>query len=416
MSPTQLVLQQIPKRNTNFVELQLFSPFPSGCRYKWPYNSIGVGSSMATCCLPVAVGNGHRGGAKKYSSSSLVATSRASDSHQFAPSTLSNRLIPPYLGKFVNHLMLKGKKGTAVDVFACSLQLFLKRLQESRHVSFSLVDETIKKGGKAKARSVERVNAPLQQSMEKGAVRGGTQSPKKDLVSNLSSIGDGALRSPEAPFDGTLLHTTHDRTSPSSSVALLLSRKDPFFLKKPGAHLSGLAFSSPHRSSIGDRSSTPLPPSLLAEGSESYPSQQESWYPIVDRLVPSLQRQVKRVGSFDARQDTHNSGALPPSLLNCLERALGNVEPSLEVRRKKIAGITRQIPSIVPKSRGEGLAIRWIIDSARERRRKQGKMFSECLAEELVSAYHKTGEPRQKRDSLHKLAESNRSFLRYRWW
>jgi small subunit ribosomal protein S7 len=110
------------------------------------------------------------------------------------------------------------------------------------------------------------------------------------------------------------------------------------------------------------------------------------------------------------------SNTLSPSLIICLEQALINVEPSLEVRKKKIAGITRQIPSTLSKSRGQGLAIRWIVESARGRRRKEGKRFSECLAEELVSAYHKKGEPRQKRDALHKLAESNRSFLRYRWW
>jgi small subunit ribosomal protein S7 len=92
------------------------------------------------------------------------------------------------------------------------------------------------------------------------------------------------------------------------------------------------------------------------------------------------------------------------------------VEPSLEVRKKKIAGITRQIPCVVSKSRGERLAIRWIINSARERVKKRGKGLSECLAEELIDAYNRRGEPRQKRDSLHKTAEANRSFLRYRWW
>jgi len=103
-------------------------------------------------------------------------------------------------------------------------------------------------------------------------------------------------------------------------------------------------------------------------------------------------------------------------VLSYLGRAIANVEPSLEVRKKKIAGITRQIPCVVSKSRGERLAIRWIINSARERVKKRGKGLSECLAEELIDAYNRRGEPRQKRDSLHKTAEANRSFLRYRWW
>lgn len=114
--------------------------------------------------------------------------------------------------------------------------------------------------------------------------------------------------------------------------------------------------------------------------------------------------------------NTELSSYKHPSLLSCLEFAVKNVEPTLEVRKKKIAGITRQIPCIVAKPRGQGLAIRWIISAAQEKRRKEGKAFHKSLAEELVNAYHKRGEPRQKRDSLHRVAESNRSFLRYRWW
>lgn len=110
-------------------------------------------------------------------------------------------------------------------------------------------------------------------------------------------------------------------------------------------------------------------------------------------------------------------GLLPPSsALSYLSRAISNVEPSLEVRKKKIAGITRQIPSLVSKARGEQLAIRWIVSSARDRVRKRGKGLASCLAEELLDAYYKRGAPRERRDSLHKAAESNRSFLRYRWW
>ena len=96
--------------------------------------------------------------------------------------------------------------------------------------------------------------------------------------------------------------------------------------------------------------------------------------------------------------------------------AISNVKPTLETRKKKIAGITRHIPSVVPPSRGEGLAIRWLVTAARDKQRKTNKGFVECLSDELLDAYLRRGEVRQKRDSLHKLAESNRSYIRYRWW
>ena len=105
-----------------------------------------------------------------------------------------------------------------------------------------------------------------------------------------------------------------------------------------------------------------------------------------------------------------------PSIKGFVKDAISNVKPSLETRKKKIAGITRHVPSIVSPSRGEGLAIRWVLAAAKEKQRKGGKTFSKCLSDELLDAYLKRGEARQKRDSLHKLAESNRSYVRYRWW
>lgn len=96
--------------------------------------------------------------------------------------------------------------------------------------------------------------------------------------------------------------------------------------------------------------------------------------------------------------------------------AISHLKPSLETRKKKIAGITRYIPSVVHPSRGEGLAIRWLIAAAKEKQRRGGRGFAQCLSNQLLDAYLKKGEPRQKRDSLHKLAGNNRSYIRFRWW
>ena len=42
--------------------------------------------------------------------------------------------------------------------------------------------------------------------------------------------------------------------------------------------------------------------------------------------------------------------------------------------------------------------------------------FSQCLADEIFDAFLKQGYARQKRDELHRLAEANRAYIRYRWW
>lgn len=97
-------------------------------------------------------------------------------------------------------------------------------------------------------------------------------------------------------------------------------------------------------------------------------------------------------------------------------QAIENVRPSVEVRSKKIAGISREIPCLVPVGRGQGLAIRWIIEAARSRKKTGNRGFADNLSEELLDAYLQRGTPRQKRDNLHKTATTNRAYLRYRWW
>jgi small subunit ribosomal protein S7 len=66
--------------------------------------------------------------------------------------------------------------------------------------------------------------------------------------------------------------------------------------------------------------------------------------------------------------------------------------------------------------RGQGIAIRWLLDSARTRKKTGNRGFTENLADELLDAYLQKGTPCQKRDALHKTASTNRAYLRYRWW
>ena len=103
-------------------------------------------------------------------------------------------------------------------------------------------------------------------------------------------------------------------------------------------------------------------------------------------------------------------------LLTQLRIAVDNVQPSLECRRCRVAGTSHQVPAIVSQKRGSTLAVRWIIESARKRRKNSNLSLSQCLAQEFLDAYEKQGRPRQRRDQYHKLSSGNRGYLRYRWW
>lgn len=97
-------------------------------------------------------------------------------------------------------------------------------------------------------------------------------------------------------------------------------------------------------------------------------------------------------------------------------QAVENARPLLEVKPRRVGGATYQVPVEVPLIRGQTLAMRWMIESARENREKRGnRRFYESLGEEIIMAWKKEGSVIKKRDDLHKMAEANRAFAHYRW-
>ena len=100
--------------------------------------------------------------------------------------------------------------------------------------------------------------------------------------------------------------------------------------------------------------------------------------------------------------------------ITLVERAIANVKPIFETKRIRISGVTREIPCLVPLHRQEGLAIRWSIRAARERKKKNPRYsFAQALASEILDASKAVGTARMQRDQLHKQAEQNRAFIHY---
>lgn len=99
-----------------------------------------------------------------------------------------------------------------------------------------------------------------------------------------------------------------------------------------------------------------------------------------------------------------------------LTKALNNIKPNVEVRNVKVSGKTYMVPAIIYKKRQQTLAIRWIIEACKKRKQNSNIDFSECLALELYEALNKQGKACQKKHGMHKLAESNRAYMRFKWW
>ncbi|HZR43818.1 MAG TPA: 30S ribosomal protein S7 [Ktedonobacteraceae bacterium] len=100
----------------------------------------------------------------------------------------------------------------------------------------------------------------------------------------------------------------------------------------------------------------------------------------------------------------------PP--LDVFEQAVKNATPSIEVKPRRVGGSTYQVPVDVRRDRGNALAMRWLIRSARAR---TGRSMSEKLANELMDAAAGQGSTIRKREETHRMAESNRAFAHYRW-
>ncbi len=118
-------------------------------------------------------------------------------------------------------------------------------------------------------------------------------------------------------------------------------------------------------------------------------------------------------GNLDTLQKTSDPKIPCENILTII---IENVRPCIEIRKVRVARATYQVPAQISRLKGETLALRWIIEFANRKKEKDKISLAQALAFELASAYRKQGGPRQRRSELHKLAEANRSNIRYRWW
>ena len=98
--------------------------------------------------------------------------------------------------------------------------------------------------------------------------------------------------------------------------------------------------------------------------------------------------------------------------VDVFHEALDNIKPAVEVRSRRVGGATYQVPVEVRPERRRALAIRWLVNAARNRGENT---MTEKLAGELLDASSNRGAAVKKREDTHKMAEANRAFSHYRW-
>jgi small subunit ribosomal protein S7 len=113
---------------------------------------------------------------------------------------------------------------------------------------------------------------------------------------------------------------------------------------------------------------------------------------------------------YDALDRVGAKTGKPP--LEVLEQAVKSVTPVLEVRSRRVGGANYQVPVEVPQRRARTLAVRWLVQYARERREKH---MEEKLANEILDALNQQGGAFKKKDDIYRMAQANKAFAHYRW-
>ena len=135
---------------------------------------------------------------------------------------------------------------------------------------------------------------------------------------------------------------------------------------------------------------------------------------LVTQLVSKVMKDGKRSLAeqivYDALAVVGEKSGKPPA--EVLEQAIKTLTPVLEVRSRRVGGANYQVPVEVPQRRARYLAIRWLVQAARERREKG---VSQRLAGELLDALNQQGGAYKKKDDIYRMAQANKAFAHYRW-
>ena len=98
--------------------------------------------------------------------------------------------------------------------------------------------------------------------------------------------------------------------------------------------------------------------------------------------------------------------------MEVFNKALENIEPTLELKVRRVAGANYQVPTEVPPERKITLGLRWLVLYSRNRNEKT---MLERLAAEIIDASNGIGASVKRREYTHKMAECNKAFANLRF-
>jgi small subunit ribosomal protein S7 len=131
---------------------------------------------------------------------------------------------------------------------------------------------------------------------------------------------------------------------------------------------------------------------------------------VVNRVMTRGKKSVAEKIVYDALERVGTRTGKPP--VEVLEQAIKTLTPVLEVKSRRVGGANYQVPVEVPQRRARTLAVRWLINFARDRREKH---MDEKLAGEILDALNQQGGAFKRKDDVYRMAQANKAFAHYRW-
>ncbi len=131
---------------------------------------------------------------------------------------------------------------------------------------------------------------------------------------------------------------------------------------------------------------------------------------VINKVMLDGKKSVAESVVYGALESVGTKTGRPP--VEVLEQAIKTVTPVLEVRSRRVGGSNYQVPIEVPQRRARTLAVRWLVQFARDRREKG---MDEKLAGEILDALNQQGGAFKRKDDIYRMAQANKAFAHYRW-
>jgi small subunit ribosomal protein S7 len=131
---------------------------------------------------------------------------------------------------------------------------------------------------------------------------------------------------------------------------------------------------------------------------------------VVNRVMLHGKKSLAEGVVYDALAIVGERSGQPP--VEVLEQAIKSLTPVLEVRSRRVGGANYQVPVEVGPRRARTLAVRWLVQFARERREKG---MPQKIAGEILDAINQQGGAYKRKDDMYRMAQANKAFAHYRW-